>query len=483
MNSEGKPDSAASVSDEAEGVTKQGGFEEPDVGVTPLDANEGRNARSVGKHDRNGSMSEAFLAAPGHSPSFASLGDTNAFDSHHKPKYSDTFEGFETPRLSTSHEVQETPKVTRPEGLSFTTPVSGHKTPENGESPEPGFSTPFSIIDEEGEKQAAEDYTSPIANLVEKPRGESASPGTPTEGGPARGNGDSFSFGGVSETPATRGVQPGNPGNTPALPSPSTPAEQVPALGNVGSFAFGGAREKPNESDVNSKNIPGDGVHPSPNTPPELVPALGNSNSFSFSEIHGIHAPPTTNEPHVVSRKIPGHELLGSFMKTSLPPSLQTQGNLQNVNGVSSPVIESSSSREVPNIQETFGGEKSAVRQPKPHDADIVRHTSDEAPRPEELAAVASPSSEKLENRAVDSPIVDSAGIISNIDFTILRVLMVVDNEVVSTEVTLKLSILGGFLYVMTNIVLSGVSTLKFSFVFITITEEEIDKGSKLSWS
>lgn len=404
MNSEGKPDSAASLSDGADGVSKKEGIEEPDVGVAPLDANEDPNARSGGKHDRNGSMTEAFLAAPGHSASFASLGDTNAFDSHHKPKYSDTFEGFKTPSLSASHEVQETPKVTRPEGLSFTTPVSGSKSPGNGESPEPGFSTPFSIIDEEGEKQ---DYTSPIANLVEKPRGDSASPGTPIERVHARGNGDAFSFGGVSEAPETRGVQPANPVNTPALPSPSTPAEQVPALGSVGSFAFGGAHEKPNESDVLSKNIAGDGVHPSPSTPPELVPALGNSNSFSFSEIHGIHAPQTTNEPHVIKRKIPGHELLGSFMKTSLPASLQTQGNLQGMNGISSPVIGSSSSGEVPNVQETLGEEKSVVRQPKPHDTDIV-HQSDEAPRPEELA-VASPPAEKLENRAVDSPIVDSA--------------------------------------------------------------------------
>jgi len=412
MNSEGKSDSPASVSDEVDGASKKLGIEEPYVGAAPVDANQARKESSGGSHERNGSMSEAFLAAPGYSPSFASLGDTNAFEGHHRPKYSDTFEGFEPPRLSESHEVQETPKVTRPEGLSFTTPVAGHKIPENDETPQSGFVTPSSIKDQEEEKQAVEDYTSPIANLVEKPRGDSASPSTPTEVVPARGNGDTFSFGGVPETPETPSVQPANPKNTPAFPSPSTPSEVIPALGNIGSFSFGGVPETPNKPDVISKSIAGNIAHPSPSTPPDLVPALGNANSFSSSEIHGIHAPQTTNEPHVVPKKIPGHELLSSFMSTSIPSTPQTQEKSQGLNGVSPPVIESDRSSDVPNIQKSLDEVKSAVGQPKPHDADIVHPTSHGAPLPEE-PVVAIPASENLENRATDSPIVDSAGMVS----------------------------------------------------------------------
>lgn len=442
MNSEGKPDVVAdppgSVSDEVDGVSKKLGVEEPDVaasGVAPSDgreSNEIRKGSRVGSHERNGSMSEAFLAAPGYSPSFASLGDTSAFESHHGPKYSDTFEGFEPPRLSESHEVQETPKVTRPEGLSFTTPVSSYKTPENVGTPQAspavgagtgGFATPSSIKEEEGEKEAAEDYTSPIANLVEKPRADSAvpSPSTPTEVVPALGNGDTFSFGGVPETPETPNVLLANQKNTPgdvAVPSPSTPPELIPALGNVGSFAFGGVpetRQTTNEPDAISKNVAGD-VRPSPSTPPELVPALGNVNSFSFKEIHGIHAPQTTNEPHVVSKKIPGHELLNSFMATSMPSTPQTQENLQRLNAGSSPVIESSSSTssrsDVPLVQETLDEEKSVVGKPKPNDAEIVHPTSHEAPLPEEPAMAISPM-EKLDSHATDSPIIPSAGMIS----------------------------------------------------------------------
>lgn len=449
MNSEGEPaavvaavDHPASVSDEVNGMSKRLGIQEPSVadssGAAPLDATESKEiskgSSNVGSHERNGSMSEAFLAAPGYSPSFASLGDTNSFESHHRPKYSDTFEGFEPPRLSESHEVQETPKVIRPEGLSFTgTPVSSYKIPENVETPQAsppvggaigGFSTP-SNKDQEGENQAAEDYSSPIANLVEKPRADSAlpSPSTPTEVLPALGNADAFSFGAVPETPETPSLLATNMRNSlddAALPSPSTPQELVPALGHVGSFSFSGGPETPqtlNQSD----GIAGGVVHPSPSTPPELVPALGNVNSFSLGEIHGIHAPQATNEPHVVPKKIPGHELLSSFMATSKPSIPQTQENLQGVNEVSPPVIEPKSStssdapivkESVPVVQETLDEAKSVVEQPKPHDAEIVHSSSREGSIPEVAALDISPS-EQLDSRATDSPIVQSAGKIS----------------------------------------------------------------------
>lgn len=56
----------------------------------------------------------------------------------------------------------------------------------------------------------------------------------------------------------------------------------------------------------------------------------------------------------------------------------------------------------MPNVQETLDEGKSVVEPPKPHDADIVHPTSQEASIPEELA-VAAPTEVKLESRATDS--------------------------------------------------------------------------------
>lgn len=123
---------------------------------------EGEAVNDAEAEDRNGDkdVSAAHLgAAPGYSPSFASLGDTATFESLHAPTNSDTFEGFDAPRISHSQEFQETPKVTRPEALSFITPTAA--LPVFGNTP----------VKKSGEVPAeapvaAEDI-SPIANLVE----------------------------------------------------------------------------------------------------------------------------------------------------------------------------------------------------------------------------------------------------------------------------------------------------------------------------
>jgi diacylglycerol kinase (ATP) len=255
--------------------------------------------------------------------------------------------------------------VTRPEGLSFTTPtstVAGYKIPEDVEEGTPQV---------KAEQQQEDDHTSPIANLVEKPR---APPSTPTEVLPANEETTPFSFGGAPATPETPAI---TPKDTPAQPSPHTPPDLVPALGSINSFAFAGNANDPNKIE-----------HPSPSPSPELVTA---PNSFSFNEIHGIHAPAQpSNEPRVVPKKIPGHELLSSFMATSSPST--TQEKPQGVPPVSSPVIEPSS------VQEPVGEEKSNVEKSEP---DIVQPTSHEASPP--LEPVASfPPLEKLESRVTD---------------------------------------------------------------------------------
>ncbi|KAG0558393.1 hypothetical protein KC19_10G024800 [Ceratodon purpureus] len=440
MDSEEKSGAVvARVSDDGDGVGQDLGGEKP--GVVDMDARDvngnGKESSGTG-HFRNGSMS--FLAAPGYSPSFASLGDTNAFESHHAPTYSDSFEGFEPPRLSASQEVQETPKVTRPEGLSFTTPVVGMKIAEDFETPlaskafetplasqtfetplasqalgapTGGFATPVAGVGQEGENEGAEDYTSPIANLVEKPLGDAAPPSssTPIELVPALGNVDSFSFGGVRpDSPQTPDVFPTYPksiSGDAALPSPSTPTELVPALGNAGSFSFGGMPETPSEPHINSKNIAGDDVAPSPSTPTELIPALGNVNSFPFGGIDDhISWPPTTNEPHAISMKIAGHELLDSFMTTN------QSSTPHGVNAVNSPVVEAiapaSSTRDMPLTLETLQEPEPVAKQPNSDDVEIVQPKIHEAPLPEE-PAVAIPSSEKLDNHATESSIIRNA--------------------------------------------------------------------------
>lgn len=396
----------------------------PDSEGVVLDmANGNGKEGAVVSHNRNGSMSASFLAAPGYSPSFASLGDTNAFESHHTPRHSDTFEGFEPPRLSASQEVQETPKVTRPEGLSFTTPAVRSKITGDFETPEGshavragdgGFGTPSVLEDQEGEKQGAEDYTSPVANLVEKPLADAAVPSgsISREQVPAPGNVDSFSFGGVAETPQTPQTpdmfhaNPKSVSGEAAMPSPTTPAELVPALGNVGSFSFGVVPETPNESHVDSKSIAGDVVAPSPSTPAELVPALGNVNSFPFGGMNDNIWPATTDRHYISSKKMPGHELLGSGVTTD------RSSTPHEVNAVDSPLVApASSSSDVPLAVETLSEPELVAEQPKADAVETVQPRVHEAPLPEE-PAVAVPPSEKLDSNATDSPIVHAAGMV-----------------------------------------------------------------------
>ncbi|KAG0610421.1 hypothetical protein M758_7G063800 [Ceratodon purpureus] len=205
MNSEGRP-AGAVAGDPVPGVGDGGtglGIKEPGVvapsgEAVPVDAS-GRNGEvKVGRHGRNGSMSGGFLAAPGYSPSFASLGDTSSFESHHGASHSDTFEGFEASKLSDSPEIHETPMVTRPEGLSFTGPGVGGRTPEITEA-----GTPAPVKPLDGEKQAAGHHTSPIGNLASHHPANVASPSPPTELKPIPGNVDSFTFNRASTTPGT----------------------------------------------------------------------------------------------------------------------------------------------------------------------------------------------------------------------------------------------------------------------------------------
>ncbi|XP_024396907.1 diacylglycerol kinase 3 isoform X2 [Physcomitrium patens] len=234
MISEGKPaaviaeDPPARADDEGDGASKGLGVKEAGAVVSPSEKtavpmrvsgtpNGHAEDTSAGRHERNGSMTGAFLAASGYSPSFASLGDTNSLESHHAPKYSDTFEGFEPPRLSQPLEVQETPKVTRPEGLNFTTPAARMIIPEDFKTPQAsgaGFTQSSdagtSSLDTpveshgDGEDQEPESYISPVANLVEKHPAAGVSPVspcTPPDLVSALGSVDSFSFSGPPQTP------------------------------------------------------------------------------------------------------------------------------------------------------------------------------------------------------------------------------------------------------------------------------------------
>lgn len=146
----------------------------------------------LGRHERNGSMSGAFLGAPGYSPSFASF-DRSSFESQYGSTYSETFEGFETPRMSNSSEVSETPNVTRPEELSFTAPEGEKKSPQ------------FTELGAPKEGQVVKDHF-PVANLVESHPGDDAAMSSPTELKPALGNVDESTFGGLSKPPGASNV-------------------------------------------------------------------------------------------------------------------------------------------------------------------------------------------------------------------------------------------------------------------------------------
>lgn len=335
-------DPPAWVDNEGIGASKDLGVKEPGgaiplsekgaVRLHPSGATNGNSKDgSAGRHERNGSMSGTFLAAPGYSPSFASLGDTHVFESHHAPRYSDTFEGFEPSWLSHSQEVQETPKVTRPEGLSFITPAVNHKISKGSETQASGpgtndFSTPTTVEGHEGgANQEPKHHTSPIANLVEKHSAE-------------------------------------------AVPSsPSALPDQSPALGGVNSFSFGGPPQTPQTREM-------------------------------------------SHEPHVALKKIPGHELVESFMTKNKPSApLVSPIGLDKVSAVSFPAVEGAPSHsDAAPSSGTHKEPQPVVEQSKRDVAQPAQLTSDEALLSAESAVVSSPS-EISDTLQTDSPNIYSA--------------------------------------------------------------------------
>lgn len=227
---------------------------------------------------RNGydDVSAAHLgAAPGYSPSFASLGDTGTFESLHAPTNSDTFEGFDAPRISHSQESQETPKVTRPEALSFTTPTAA--LPVFGNTP----------VQKSGEVPseapvAAEDI-SPIANLVET----HAVRATPVSssgiiGGPGMDATRTFSF---------------NREATPQVIDRKIPGHEL-----LGSFMSMHKAMPPTDESVEGANVPG-----STSTLSQETPAMPES---------GVHV----SKDKESTEREPTEASLGDELETTNPP-------------------------------------------------------------------------------------------------------------------------------------------------------------------
>ena len=344
-------DPSTRVGDEGDGAAKDLGVKEPGVGgAVPLDVSEtnGEGKGRNGGHERNGSMSGAFLAAPGYSPSFASLGDTSSFESRHVPSHSDTFEGFEPPRLSNSPEVQETPKVTRPEGLSFTTPGVANRTPEITEA-----NTPVP-----GGAEKGEDHTSPIANLVEKPSADVAAP------------------------------------------SPRTPGAALkPTFGNVDSFTFHRV-PKPtgtsNEPHVTANKIPGY----------ELLNLLKMDKPSTPLTPEASRGEDAVSPPAVeASSSAPSHSDLGPPLEAPKEPELIQMQTEPDAAQVIQPEVHEAPASEEPVVAE------SVVQQPEPDAAQLEQPKVDDAPVLEE-PAVATSTIEKLESHTTGSPVAPVAGMI-----------------------------------------------------------------------
>lgn len=244
--------------------------------------------RNGGRHERNGSMSGAFLAAaPGYSPSFSSLGDTGSVESHHMRSDSDTFEGFEAPRLPNSPEIHETPKVTRPEGLRFAAPEVASRASEITGTPVPGTAL-------QGANPPAEDHTSPIANLVEKP------PRAPTELKPIVGNVDSFTY---NRPPGTSN-------------EPYVTPKKIPGHELLSSFTATNNPSEPGSQGVNAPSLVEAAPSHSnvaapveePSKEPEPVVAQPEPDAAPIPQPAEVQeaSPPLPEEPAVVERELDG---------------------------------------------------------------------------------------------------------------------------------------------------------------------------------